>query len=499
MSASSVFAPSCALAADVAQESLRAKERMPLPVRLAVLGVVLNLVISTNLLYICGIDYSAPGGNPLMKFHPGTYALLLAFGAMLFDGRRPLYNFGEMWKAERPTIFFLGMIICCALSGMLANGVSGTAVYVENFFPPAIFLLVFQRYGTTAMLRKVGYLLLALFTLNVVISMIETGLHKRLVPIYLMDKLMVEADSEFRGTGLYDHPLTGAATTMVAVIMLLGMDVKPKLKALLAGLLLIGLISFGGRTALATTALVMAGWGGTVMVGRFLRHEVRPRDLAVMLAVLVGVPVLMAIVFTQTNFGQRILLHMYWDESASTRVIQWQVLTHMTTQEILFGTPFERMRNIVFQIGLELPFNDIENFWLLLFVNLGLIGYLFFLAGFLVFIRHLWKILPVSGRILLVAVLIVASSSNSLGRKSNQLTIAVPAMLALAAFRKPEEAAAAVPARTGARGLFLSAETIDQGVAPPHPTVFAEAPVVGAPRLFTESRPLIAPGDGRSS
>jgi hypothetical protein len=466
-------------------------ERMPLSVKLAIWAIVLNLTVSSNLLYVCGINYEAPGGNPLTKFHPGTYVMFVAFAIMLWDGRRPLHNFSEVLKTGGRPVFFIAMMACAALTGLMANGISGTAVYVENFVPVSMFMVIFQRQGSPAMFRKLAYIMLALFTLNVVISMIETGLHKRLIPIYLMDKLMKEADSEFRGTGLYDHPLTGAAMTMMALIMMFGMDLKPWLRGSLAILLLIGLISFGGRTSLATAVLCLGGWGCSTMVMRALKNELRPRDLAVSVLTVIGVPVLIFIVFTTTGFGQRIIAHMYWDESANTRVIQWQVLSHMTVPEMLFGTTFDRVRNIVFQIGLELPFNDIENFWLLLLVDLGAIGYVFFLVGFLAFLADLWRQLPTSGRMLLIAMLMVASSSNSLGRKSNFLTIAVPGMLAMNAFvKKDEEAVAVAASATTETGRLFSpnAALASRQQASTQPALFALTPSAGQPRLFSGSR-----------
>jgi hypothetical protein len=64
----------------------------------------------------------------------------------------------------------------------------------------------------------------------------------------------------------------------------------------------------------------------------------------------------------------------------------------------------------------------------------------------------LWKISSTPGRVILMLVLLIASTSNSLGRKSNLLTITVATILAANAFRRPElrvAPPASVPARPG--------------------------------------------------
>ena len=58
------------------------------------------------------------------------------------------------------------------------------------------------------------------------------------------------------------------------------------------------------------------------------------------------------------------------------------------------------------------PKLTIENFWLLSFVSLGAVGFVLFLAGLLPFLAHLWRISPGWGRILLLCLVVVASSSS---------------------------------------------------------------------------------------
>ena len=46
--------------------------------RLAAAALALHVVLSANPLYVMGIAYDTPGGNPLIKSHPSTYLVALA-------------------------------------------------------------------------------------------------------------------------------------------------------------------------------------------------------------------------------------------------------------------------------------------------------------------------------------------------------------------------------------------------------------------------------------
>jgi hypothetical protein len=199
-------------------------------------------------------------------------------------------------------------------------------------------------------------------------------------------------------------------------------------------------------------------------------------EVGAVLFATIALPLLVAIVVTQTTIGERILARLYWDDSAQTRVVQFKVLADLTPKEWILGASIDRVRDIIFQIGLKMPFNDIENFWLVMLINLGAIGYVFYLAGFLPLLKYLWKSNTTVARVMLVTTILVASTSNSLGRKCNVLTIAVPAMVATSAFarRRPQPVSMSVsnrpapilrprPAAGAFAGRLEARRTVNQG------------------------------------
>ena len=114
--------------------------------------------------------------------------------------------------------------------------------------------------------------------------------------------------------------------TMIAIFLLLSARGPSRAKWAVFMLFVIGLISFGGRTALVVTTVILAGWGALVFLARGMSGQLQLRDLGLALLVAIAVPATGLLILTQTSIGERLMSHLFWDESAGARVVQWQVL-----------------------------------------------------------------------------------------------------------------------------------------------------------------------------
>jgi hypothetical protein len=147
------------------------------------------------------------------------------------------------------------------------------------------------------------------------------------------------------------------------------------------------------------------------------------------------VPLLILIIVTQTTIADRIIDTLYFDDSAQVRVTQWMVLDYLNLKNWLFGVPLADLEALKYQIGLDAS-EDIENFWLLLCLNLGAIGFVVFVTIFGCFLLHIARSGGgLNGLLLMVSALIIDSSSNSLGTKSNDLFIEVAFLMAMSGFK----------------------------------------------------------------
>jgi hypothetical protein len=101
----------------------------------------------------------------------------------------------------------------------------------------------------------------------------------------------------------------------------------------------------------------------------------------------------------------------------------------------LFGISHENLDVLKYQIGLGGKETDIENFWILMLLNLGAIGFTVFLIVFAGFLFYLGRYTgSMYGWLLVVSALIIDSGSNSLGSKSADLFCEVAFLMALSGY-----------------------------------------------------------------
>lgn len=417
----------------------RASRRLGLlpqaPFALGCLAVVLHFTVSSNLLYVLGIAYNTPGGNLAIKLHPATYLLGLAATLLMFGEGKPGPVIDRLLQRQPALVAFLILIPICALYSIASVGMSGTAVYIESYFSAGLLALVLEA-GSDRQRRVLAHTVLSLCVANALLAGYEAVTETHLVPIFFDGKTAEDLPGEFRGNGLYDHPLTGGMVTSMGILLLLTMRPNPWVAAPTFLVLMVGLLSFGGRTALAVTVVLVTVLAVASLVRGLATRRLKAGFVGALLGGLALLPPLAVGLVVATGLGERILNRLYFDDSAEVRNIQWRVLDHLSVREFLFGVAPEDLVEHMFQIGLSGPFTDIENFWLLGFVNLGAIGFSVFVVALLLFLFHLGGRAPPLGRVLIASTILIASTSNSLGRKGSVLCMLVACLVATSTYRR---------------------------------------------------------------
>jgi hypothetical protein len=431
-------------------------------------AVVLELAISGNTLIGLGIDYASPGGNPLFKLHPATYLVALAAFMVLMLARPAGSGLIRFFRVTPALASFIVLILFCAFYSIVNVGFSGAAIYVESYLSAGLLAVVLET-GTDRQKRGLAWWIIGFCVLSTIISIGESATQTHLIELHIGDddpgKNIAQASEDFRGAGLFGHPLTAALVTSMAMFMLLRMRMNGLLKAVLFTTFLIGLLSFGGRASLVITVTLLMLAATVVLFRGIVMRNLSLSFVGVIAAALVILPPLLLLVITSTDIGERILTHMYIDDSASVRNQQWLVLNYLNLHDILFGVPPDRLASLKYQIGLGQATTDIENFWLLMYLNLGSIGFVVFLIALGLLLAHLGRTTAQPlGWMLLIATILVDSTSNSLGRKSVDLFFMVACMIAMTGYPR------AVPVislrRQTMTGLRRTSERL--GVRPSH-------------------------------
>jgi len=390
-----------------------------LPFALILLAVAVEFCISGNSLSQMGISYSEPGGSPLVKLHPATYLAIAGAAVAVATGSSQDRGLGYLLGKAPALLVFIMVMIFCTFFATVNVGIMGAGVYLDTYLSAGALALVMVN-ASDRQRGILARLLVGLFLINVFISLAEYIHHDHFIPItYIGDngKQVTDIQGEdFRPAALYTHPLTGAMATSFGVFLTLAPWFRPKTAGLFLGILSIGLLSFGGRTALVATLGLLALRVIMVFGRDLMQGRINGRLLGtVLLAIAILGPVTM-VLLTTTSVGERLAATAYYDDSAKVRADQWRVLDKLTPEQAMFGTPVKDLDLVYQQAGL----NGVENPLILIFLNLGIIGLPIFAFGVVAYFLYLRRAYPDSGWLLLAAILIL-SGSNSIGVKTPDL------------------------------------------------------------------------------
>jgi hypothetical protein len=444
--------------------------------------ILATLLLPGSLLSYFGLYSMEAGGNPLTKLHPATYLSFLAAWFALYGGKR---NDGGMIRLfrDQPALAWAGalMLFCMAYS-VYCIGVSGVAVYIDTFLAAVLTAIAFNV-ASDRQRRIAGYIMVTIVVLDVLLAVYEVRVGDHLLPQGELDTIeqamatqyeAVSGDaSDFRGFAFWTHPLTGAFATALVTFMVLGMGMRWRRIVVLLGIFVIGLLAYGGRGALVTTILMLTAAALFQLASGLATRRINVGFLGAFIASVFVLPALFILLVSATGIGDRIMTHLYLDDSAEVRIVQWRVLSHLDLHEVLLGVPLDRVAKLKEQVGLTGIGADIENPWLLTFLGLGIVGFPFFVASLFLFLWHLGQRAntPV-GWLIIMATLLICSTSNSLGRKTPDLVIMTGFLIAIAGFKERRE---------------VAAEPRSTAVAPPVPfarsTAIALSPEAGARAL----------------
>jgi hypothetical protein len=418
--------------------------------RCALLGVVLTFLLPSGMLVAFGVYSEDPGGNPLTKFHPATYVFIVAAWLALYDRRGT--GMTELFRSRPLLALSIVLIVACTVYSILVWGASGAALYIETFLSAALAAVALES-GTDKQLRQLAQLILAFCLIAVCMSVLEGSrgleffpqapLHLSAAQVKVLQQFDGQA-SEFRGPAFYEHPLTGALVTSMAFFLAMSMRLRWWFAASVFGWLFVGLMSFGGRAALGTTVLMITSAALFQLASGLAKRELSLGLLAAFVAGSILLPVLTVVLVTETNIGARIVGHLYEDDSAEVRFIQWHILPLLDFHEVLFGLSADRFETLKTQVGLAGL--DVENPWLLTFFGLGLIGWPLLLGGMLSLMLHLGRRANNGASWMLVTtVLLICSTFNSVGRKTPILVFVSLFAVAMSGFRARREQASPEP------------------------------------------------------
>ena len=386
----------------------------------AVVAVAIDFTISGTLLTDVGSSYVSEGGSLLAKIHPGSYLAMISGILRCLD--QPHGGVGIRRRLERNgfiLIFIAGMTFCC-LYALVCTGFGGLIALIDSFLPAGMLALALSDMRLE-LWRRLRYILQILLAINASLAVIEAITQWHLIPIVLSGG---QAEAEFRAAALYDHPLTGAAATMIGLFLRPDLGRHPILGTSYLTLMGAALLSFGERTPLALALMAMLACYIGAMQRKILRRSLQWQDFALIVTVSAATLALAAVALI-SGLGSRVTDHLYWDASAQVRFAQFGILKSLTLSEIIFGCRRADLLALIEPMRLSDGVEVLENFWLVMFATLGAVCFPIFVVSLLSLLWSLWRVSRLEGRIMIVSLMLTASASNSLGRKSTLLAMLV--------------------------------------------------------------------------
>jgi hypothetical protein len=275
-------------------------------------------------------------------------------------------------------------------------------------------------------------MILGILTPNSLIAIGESAVHRHLVPYTVADGVEV-VEEIFRSTALLGHPLTNAIITASTIFMLLDLD-RPVLRVVLIGLFCVALLTFGGRAAFVTVTLVLTVFLAIKAVaGLAASRYSYLQILGGLLGTLILLALFLAFIFV-SGFGERIFTHLYIDDSAAVRADNWLVFSYMSPGEILFGLAPQNIEHVMIRMGLNFPLESIENPWIYMSMQFGMLGLGLVLLSLATICWWLARRSGVGGCLALMVFFIVASTYNSIAAKSYLLTVLFVSLVSLTGF-----------------------------------------------------------------
>ncbi len=426
------------LAYDEDEEDAEAASASGLTLALIYTAIGLTMLVSPPFLTVLGVPYDAPHGSFVFKIHPGTCVLLLAVTVAFLERGNPFASLGRAVAGQPAAGLYALSVVVAMFYSTFRYGPSGAAFFVDSLLAPALAALLLAGLSP-ARQRRLFWFVAAAVLLNGLVGIAEQVARVRLVPLTVAGGVALIEDV-FRASALMGHPLANAAVTGFALLTFYGLK-RPSMRAAFCLVMLVALLSFGGRAALAIyaglLALLMVCDGLVGLRRQGIGYGALSGGGAAFVLLVTG----LAAAIVYAGIGERIVAKLAWDDSAAVRETGFLVYDYVRLDDLLFGLSPAEIEALIRRVGFTAEVPTLENFWIVITLQLGLVVGLPFVAAFFAFVVHLARMNAWPVRFALLGFILVVSTSNSLSAKTAIFTnVVVLALLAAANTRSTDAA-----------------------------------------------------------
>ena len=386
------------------------------------------MLLSPAVLGRMGIPYDTPLGFPLAKFHIGSYCLVLAWFMALASHGNPLRVMGaQMARHQLLGVYWVSMV-GVFFWVVFRHGTAGAAFIVEALWMPVIAAFTLDLFDARRH-RQTLNIVMFLLVCNALLAVGEALSGSHLIAVALEKRDLIVED-QFRATAFLGHPLHNALITASLLPAVTLLPLSRVWQIVLIMLLLLSLLAFGGRTSMALAVLFY----GAYFVIRTCRKALRGGFSYLQLtggslALMLGTTGLLGVI-AATGLGERVFKNMKMDSSAGVRLKVWDAFSYLSESDLWFGIAPVDIDHIALRMGLDPKYEAIENFWIYLFMQFGVVGFIPFVVALACLLLVLWRVATPPMRVATLLYFLVASTANTLASKTMSLMLLVVVILA---------------------------------------------------------------------
>lgn len=375
------------------------------------LSITLRLVLGNRTLDIF-YPYTAEGGNPLLKIHPGTWLLLVGFALYGFARGygRLLY---EIVNHHKPAIIALIATIVLILYTVAMWG-KGGAAYLVDTYTFAIVCLIMATQLTYRQCLGLFKLIAIIIAVNCLIAIFEFLTRAHFLPN------SATGTRFFRANALMGHPLNNALITLSVALAVFIAPFSNIWRYAMLSLALFAILAFATRASLVmyVAAVVFIIWSYSFTT----KMKKRKRQLWVVVSPLLAAFCFIVFYFIVffTGIGDGIASRSSLDDSAMARTHAITFFTGLPLGKYFFGVGNEEFMSLV---SLYSAVPIIENFWIQLVVTYGVPMFFALLVSYGKLIKWIVGRANFQAYILVAVWLIAASTNNSLSIKTSALAV----------------------------------------------------------------------------
>lgn len=308
------------------------------------------------------------------------------------------------------TTYIMITVILAFMIGRLIKGGGQIDLLIKNIVMPTLYAAYFIHQPHTNN-KTIQRIVIYMYYINALLAIYERITLQNIFPLsltYSHIDFTISTDFDaniFRSTALMGHPLTNALLTSIIMIFILTSEsIKPLHKIMHYTVGLVSLFCFNARGAILISGVFLFFY-----ILKTLTAKKTKANIKFFIIILIFLGIQGIFMLFQAGFGGRFFEHnIKEDNSILARFEVWNLLDNINIDFFLAGIP--DIENYAIRI---LGYNHIENWFILMSLQIGIIFTIIFILLFYKLFKYYLQPYKQFDKLMLAGLTLTVSSTNN--------------------------------------------------------------------------------------